>query len=544
MSWSVSRWAQLINKLVMLPGATGANTKQPGSQTESEFINFKQSENQRKRQLLQFLALVMFMVATSGFVSCIGLALILKEPLMLVTAAVEFGAGSSFLLSMWLNRRSQSYYNRAAWLVVATQAGVILFAGWLVGTQVSLVLSFVIPILLAAVLLNTRQLLFISSAITGAAIFWYLSQDVLGWLQPGLPTDKLIQSVFSILIILIIIPATVGLVVLPARSQFLALKKHSQRLEEAFAELAQRQQASQVAGQQVLSLAMELTSTATQQASGSQQQAVVVSQVDSSVCDLAEVSANIANLAGEVNQAVSQAAQDSLQIEKTTTLALEHSQVGMASVGRIVAASEKTATLYQKLLNTMTDLAGKNARIRMVLDLINSIANQTHLLALNAAIEAAGAGQYGERFRVVAHEVRQLAQRSAKAGQEVVEIVQEIETATRLAVASVDSGYYQAQELQLVAEETGNRIEQIRAITQKSYSQATVINQTTQKVQQVAQVIFASTAQQKLACEQVAEALRELNTVAVQTAGGSTSVSITANQLEALSHSLNLALVA
>ena len=56
------------------------------------------------------------------------------------------------------------------------------------------------------------------------------------------------------------------------------------------------------------------------------------------------------------------------------------------------------------------DVLGKRSReIYRVLDLITEIAQETHILALNAAIEASAAGEHGDRFGVVAEEVRRLA---------------------------------------------------------------------------------------------------------------------------------------
>lgn len=79
------------------------------------------------------------------------------------------------------------------------------------------------------------------------------------------------------------------------------------------------------------------------------------------------------------------------------------------------AASEMMATLQEK-----------SRRIHIITEVINEIAARTNLLALNAAIEAARAGEHGRGFAVVAGEVRQLAQRTKSATDDIGVMVREI----------------------------------------------------------------------------------------------------------------------
>lgn len=80
----------------------------------------------------------------------------------------------------------------------------------------------------------------------------------------------------------------------------------------------------------------------------------------------------------------------------------------------------------QNASSMMTELQEKSRRIHGITEVISEIAARTNLLALNAAIEAARAGEHGRGFAVVAGEVRQLAQRTKEATDDIGAMVRSI----------------------------------------------------------------------------------------------------------------------
>ncbi|HMS02481.1 MAG TPA: methyl-accepting chemotaxis protein [Gemmatimonadaceae bacterium] len=86
------------------------------------------------------------------------------------------------------------------------------------------------------------------------------------------------------------------------------------------------------------------------------------------------------------------------------------------------AASTAVRTA-QRATGTISELEASSSQVGKVIDVIRSIARQTHLLSLNAAVEAARAGEAGAGFAVVAGEVKSLAERTTSATGEIGEVI-------------------------------------------------------------------------------------------------------------------------
>jgi methyl-accepting chemotaxis protein len=129
---------------------------------------------------------------------------------------------------------------------------------------------------------------------------------------------------------------------------------------------------------------------------------------EESAAETGRVSTSASEVSGGVQTVSDGTAQMAAAVQEISSSAASAARVAADAVAMAEAAGDSVTKLGQ----SSTEISG-------VLALIGSIAAQTNLLALNASIEAARAGEYGKGFAVVAHEVKELAQQTASATEEV-----------------------------------------------------------------------------------------------------------------------------
>jgi len=92
---------------------------------------------------------------------------------------------------------------------------------------------------------------------------------------------------------------------------------------------------------------------------------------------------------------------------------------------KIAQEVKEGGELIKKLAESMMVFEKSSKKIVEIVSIIDEITDQTNLLALNAAIEAARAGEHGKGFTIVAEEVRNLAERTSQAAQEITCLLEE-----------------------------------------------------------------------------------------------------------------------
>ncbi|HZN53028.1 MAG TPA: methyl-accepting chemotaxis protein [Methylomirabilota bacterium] len=182
-----------------------------------------------------------------------------------------------------------------------------------------------------------------------------------------------------------------------------------------------------------------------------------------------------------LTRSMRQVAENAEQSATSADLTLESAQKGEHAVRASLSGMQKIRGEVQGISKKVKNLADRSLEISEIVTTIEDISSQTNLLALNAAIEAAGAGEAGLRFAVVAEEVRKLAERSGKAAKDIVLLIKSVQTETQQAVVAMEEGTREVEAGYRVTVEAGERLRQIGEISQKTAALAREISQAAQE---------------------------------------------------------------
>jgi methyl-accepting chemotaxis protein len=252
------------------------------------------------------------------------------------------------------------------------------------------------------------------------------------------------------------------------------------------------------------------TAVAEVNSSSAELQATAMSEITTTISELLATSRQIAESAQRVAQIADQTA--------------DAGRTGVDTIGKAQTSIVDIRKQVDVIVDHMLALGEKSQQIGAVLDIVTELAEQTNILAINSTIEAAGAGEAGKRFAVVADEIRKLADRVADSTKEIRGLIDVVRGAVNTTVMATEIGSK--------AVDAGS--EQFADVSDAFGEIAGLVTTTTE----AAREIELSTKQQATAVEQVNVAIANVAQSTKEAEASSSQTFQTASQLSTLSKDL------
>jgi methyl-accepting chemotaxis protein len=200
------------------------------------------------------------------------------------------------------------------------------------------------------------------------------------------------------------------------------------------------------------------------------------------------------------------------------TAAIREISTNATTVAQIAEGAVETA---RQTTDAMSTLSTSTDEIGNVIKLITQIAEQTNLLALNATIEAARAGEAGKGFAVVASEVKDLAQSTARATEDISTRIEAIQGDTANAIHAIgritevitEINSYQASIAGAVEEQTATTNELSRLFDDAAAAGTETINSSIGQVANSAAQTTSGAVSTRQAVTELATLAADLNDV-------------------------------
>ncbi len=266
----------------------------------------------------------------------------------------------------------------------------------------------------------------------------------------------------------------------------------------------------QHANADIATAAAEILAATTQQASSAAEQSAALTQTATTIDEVKAISV--------------QTAKQATQVANDSQHAMEIARQGAQAVEETINGMNQIRARVETIAQTILGLAEQTQAIGVIMTTVSELADQSNLLALNAAIEAARAGEQGRSFAVVAQHVRELAERSKAAAQQVRDILAEIQKATNAAVMVTEEGAKGVEQGVTLAAQAGRIIHRI-ASEVESGAQASI-------------QISAAAQQQMVGMEQIGQAMSNIQQATTQALASTRQAERAAQDLHALAQKL------
>jgi methyl-accepting chemotaxis protein len=289
-------------------------------------------------------------------------------------------------------------------------------------------------------------------------------------------------------------------------------------------EIGKLQHSMATTQQRLREMITHISDTTTQLSTAADEVSVVTAQTSANIQQQQIETDQITTAMTQMNSTVREVASNIDNTSSSASEANREAENGREMVKQAVDGVHKLGEQIEHNAKVITEVEKNSGNINSVLEVIKSVAEQTNLLALNAAIEAARAGEQGRGFAVVADEVRTLAGRTQESTTDINQMIENLQANAKQAVHSMETSRQQAK---CVVEQAENADIALNAIS-KSVAQ----------IDQMSSQIATAAEEQSTVTEEMSRNIDHINNMATQNATGSQQTSAAGVELSRMASSL------
>lgn len=179
----------------------------------------------------------------------------------------------------------------------------------------------------------------------------------------------------------------------------------------------------------------------------------------------------------QINQTIQSTSVSSEEMRNKAVETEKGMQTSKQNIGSLFEQITQVSQTVNMAAETMNGLNQSSVQVEGIISTIQEVANQTNLLALNASIEAARAGEHGKGFAVVAKEIRNLADQSNRAAEEIQHILMTIRRESEASVSQIEAGRVAVMKSVTHAESFTNDFEQVSLVMDQLLHFINTLNQ-------------------------------------------------------------------
>ena len=263
----------------------------------------------------------------------------------------------------------------------------------------------------------------------------------------------------------------------------------------------------------IMGLIQSLASLSQETSSTANQQAAAVKEIVSTMEDVDALSKSIEKKITEITK-----------ITENTQFMVKN---GFGKVKENITRMESINTANQTTIDGIKFLSEKIDNIWDIVNIINSIADQTKIIAFNAELEASAAGEAGKNFQIVATEIRRLADSTVHSTNEIRERITEIQKSSDRLILTSEDGTEKIRDGSRITREINDLFENI-------LGSAEVSSESTRQISKSINQQVVTFEQILIAIKQIAEGVDNIAAATKETAGASDDLSGVSEQIETI----------